>query len=350
MSINVKLIMFMSFFSFLAKGQDIHFSQFYENALLRNPALTGIFSGDYKVGSNYRNQWSRVSAHPFTTALVSAETRFHVNQEVADYLSFGITTIYDRAGSIDFTTAQAYAAVNYNKSMGDAHYTYLSAGFTGGYIQRSFDISKMTFANQYVNGSYSAGNPTNEQLTFKNVSNFDLGFGLSLNSSFGADNKHSYYMGVAAYHITKPSLSFRGQDQLVQLTTKINVGFGVKYKISDQNSFVFHFNYSNQKPYQETLFGGMLSWKTEDLNSQKTLVLYGGLFYRYQDALIPTFKLDYGSYSLTLSYDLNHSSAKKATDGLGGTEISIFYRGFFPNNTYSNVMKCPRFEDLSASF
>ena len=28
-----------------SNAQDIHFSQFYENAILRNPALTGIFSG-----------------------------------------------------------------------------------------------------------------------------------------------------------------------------------------------------------------------------------------------------------------------------------------------------------------
>ena len=44
-----------------SKGQDIHFSQFYDNAILRNPALTGIFSDEYKFGLDYRSQWGSVS-------------------------------------------------------------------------------------------------------------------------------------------------------------------------------------------------------------------------------------------------------------------------------------------------
>ena len=71
-----------------ANAQDVHFSQFYENSIMRNPALTGIFSGDYKVGANYRTQWSNISV-PFQTFLVSAETRVATNRAIGDYLSFG---------------------------------------------------------------------------------------------------------------------------------------------------------------------------------------------------------------------------------------------------------------------
>src|SRR5580704_17893637 len=87
--------------SMSAKGQDIHFSQFYENAILQNPALTGIFSGDYKFGLDYRNQWSAVAV-PFTTTMVSGETRVLVNRAVGDYVSFGLVATYDKAGTINF--------------------------------------------------------------------------------------------------------------------------------------------------------------------------------------------------------------------------------------------------------
>ena len=30
-------------------AQDIHLSQFYETPILRNPALIGLFNGDYRV-------------------------------------------------------------------------------------------------------------------------------------------------------------------------------------------------------------------------------------------------------------------------------------------------------------
>ena len=52
-----------------SKAQDIHFSQFYENAILQNPALTGIFSGDYKVGFDYRSQWGSQFV-PYNTTMV----------------------------------------------------------------------------------------------------------------------------------------------------------------------------------------------------------------------------------------------------------------------------------------
>jgi type IX secretion system PorP/SprF family membrane protein len=331
-----------------AKGQDVHFSQFYENAMLRNPALTGIFSGDYKLGSNYRNQWSSVDAHPFSTGLASFESRIHINEEVPDFLSFGLTCIYDRSGSIDFTTMQAYPAINYNKFLESKHNTFLSAGFTCGYMQRSFDLSKMTFANQFLNGSYSSGNPSKENFNFNNVHNFDLGFGLSLNGSMGQENEHNYYVGLALYHVTKPSQSFNGQGAIVHLSAKYVANFGMKFKLSEQNNLVLHANYTNQDPYQEIIAGALLSWKS--MSTEKSLVLYGGIFYRYKDAIIPTAKVDFGQYSLTMSYDVTNSSAYHATNRLGGTEISLFYRGILPNNSYAKMMRCPRFEDVNINF
>src|SRR5690242_12887659 len=73
-----------------AGAQDIHFSQFYENALLRNPALTGIFTGDYKAGVNYRSQWGNIS-YPFQTVLASVEMKMPIKRDVKDYFSFGLT-------------------------------------------------------------------------------------------------------------------------------------------------------------------------------------------------------------------------------------------------------------------
>src|SRR3954470_10607656 len=75
-------------------AQDIHFSQFYENAILRNPALTGIFSGDYKAGVNYRTQWGSI-ANPFQTIMASAESRILLSEEHGDYLSYGLAVSYD---------------------------------------------------------------------------------------------------------------------------------------------------------------------------------------------------------------------------------------------------------------
>ena len=55
-----------------ATAQDINFSQFYELPLLRNPALAGIFSGDYRVTAAFRNQWQSVTV-PYRTIALGME-------------------------------------------------------------------------------------------------------------------------------------------------------------------------------------------------------------------------------------------------------------------------------------
>src|SRR3954466_284918 len=68
---------------------DIHFSQFYETSILRNPAVTGVFEDDYKLGAYYRSQWNSIS-NPYITALISAETHFNASRTSDDFFSFGM--------------------------------------------------------------------------------------------------------------------------------------------------------------------------------------------------------------------------------------------------------------------
>lgn len=333
------------------RAQDIHFSQFYENAILRNPALTGIFSGDYKAGVNYRTQWGNIST-PYQTIMGSVESRISVNQEIADYLSFGLTATYDKAGSISFNSLQIMPAINYNKALEDRHQSYLSLGFAAAYIQRSVDPSKMTFDNQYVGGSFNPDNPSGETMTFQNIQHFDVSAGVSLNSSLGEYNNINYYIGAAAYHLTKPKQSFNGSENFIRLSTKWTGQLGVRWNISQQFGATIHANYLNQAPYQETIAGGLLSWRNIDTRTQQSpFTLYAGCFYRFKDAVIPTVKMDYQQYSVTISYDMNTSNLRTATNGVGGFEISLFARGNLQKGVWAkDKLKCPRFEQMMPAF
>ncbi len=51
-----------------SSAQDLHFSQFFNSPLTTNPANTGFIpDGDYRLGINYRNQWSAIMTVPFET-------------------------------------------------------------------------------------------------------------------------------------------------------------------------------------------------------------------------------------------------------------------------------------------
>src|SRR5690606_39989194 len=85
-------------------AQDIHFSQFFEAPLLRNPALAGIFTGDYRVQGVYRDQWNSVT-DAYKTGSLNGEYKKPVGKS-DDYLTLGLQLFYDRAGTVGWTTTQ----------------------------------------------------------------------------------------------------------------------------------------------------------------------------------------------------------------------------------------------------
>ena len=72
--------------------------------------------------------------------------------------------------------------------------------------------------------------------------------------------------------------------------------------------------------------------------------IYAGAFYRYNDAIIPVFKLRYKDLSFGFSYDVNVSTLKAASAMRGGYEITLVKTGFFPSNSAAaGKVMCPRF-------
>ena len=329
-----------------SRAQDIHFSQFYENSILRNPALTGIFSGDYKVGLDYRDQWGAVTV-PYRTVSATAETRILANRQVGDYVSIGLGAFYDKAGSIDFTSQEVYSSVAYNKALNDDHNSYLSVGFAGGYMARFVDMNKMTFSSQYING-YDPTNASGETAPFKSLHNFDLGAGISLNSSIDRDNRANYYLGASVYHINRPTQIFNGGYSTVKLPAKWQFSAGINLVFSEHFSVALHGNYTRQQPYNETIYGGLVTYHGITPGMPSIFAFSFGGFYRYQDAFIPTIRIDYANLTFGYSYDANNSTL--TSGGSGGTtasanEITVYIRGKYnhKSNPRDGVM-CPRFE------
>ena len=69
-------------------AQDIHFSQFFEAPLWRNPSLSGIFTGDVRVQAVYRDQWNSVT-DAYRTGSVNAEYKMPVGK-LNDFVTIGI--------------------------------------------------------------------------------------------------------------------------------------------------------------------------------------------------------------------------------------------------------------------
>jgi type IX secretion system PorP/SprF family membrane protein len=319
---------------------DIHFSQFYETSILRNPALTGIFPEDYKVGVYERNQWASI-IHPYQTTLINGETHIAVSHRSDDFFSFGFLGYADKAGSINQSIVGLYPAISFNKSMNPEHHSYLSAGFTSGYLQYSYDPSKATFNNQYQNNSFNALNPSGENLPNPKLEMWDVGTGLNFNTS-GRDAANTFIVGLSAYHITKPKFSYYLADPQ-NVNIRVNSNFALSRQINESFVMQLQANATFQGTYREVLLGGLLGWTEVMRASYPVFVFYAGAFYRVGDAVIPVVKVKYKNFALGMSYDVNVSTLSPVTNLQGGYEVTLFYTGFYPRNFENTGKICPRF-------
>ena len=206
----------------------------------------------------------------------------------------------------------------------------------------------MIFGDQFTNGYYSPDNVSSENITNTKAQYFDVGTGISFNSSMGENNRINYYIVASAFHINRPKIAFNENDAYTRLPLRWNGNFGMQWMVEEHAILTIHANYSRQENNEEILAGFLASWRVLDEATQRKLfAVYGGCFYRFNDALIPTIKIDYKQYSFTVSYDINCSTLKKASNGRGGYEFSLFVKDFLHKGLWAtDKTKCPRFEEL----
>jgi hypothetical protein len=123
-----------------------------------------------------------------------------------------------------------------------------------------------------------------------------------------------------------------------------NVNGAVSTQLSEDVVLQIQANYALQGTYQEILAGGLLAWTQTMIAEQPVFVLYLGAFYRYGDAIIPVVKVKYKNLALGVSYDVNISSLREASNLQGGYEVTLFLTGRFPNkHALWGKTICPRF-------
>src|ERR1700677_1438296 len=85
----------------LSPAQDIHFTQFFSNPLILNPAQTGNFNGNYRVGFNFKGQWPWAitgTAYNYHTEAPYVDFSFGENKLKSGWMGIGINFLNDEAG------------------------------------------------------------------------------------------------------------------------------------------------------------------------------------------------------------------------------------------------------------
>lgn len=325
----------ISILSLSAGAQDIHFSQFHEAPLYRNPALAGIMHGDVRAQVVYRSQWNSV-ANAYKTGSFNLEYKTKPGNS-DDFITWALQAYYDKSGTTDLSTTIVMPAMNYHKSISEYRNSYLSAAFMGGLVQRRFDRSKMTTNNQYDYGTDGEGMIGNQ------YSYWDGSAGLSYHTELGEKSSNNLVIGAAIHHLNKPRNSFFNASTMA-LDPKITISADLKLDVNEFGSVTIYTDFIKQGSYSQAIGGVFYGLKIGPLAENPDYVLHGGLFMRWGDAVIPTVKLDYKPFSVSVSYDINLSKLSPASNGMGGFEMSATYTGFLNKlNSSFEALKCPRF-------
>lgn len=320
----------------ITKSQDLNFSQFYEQPLLRNPALGGIFDCNFRVKSVFRNQWQSVTV-PYRTGGLSAEMKFPGN--AGSWHNVGLQLMYDVAGDSKLQRTMVLPGYSFHVQLAEGN--YLSMGVMAGMVSSQFDPSKLTWDDQFVNGQYSSVNPTRQLIKNANRTYGDFAMGMVFSRPLG--ELGDLYIGASMYHINRPVVSF-DNDQNHRLDRKYGVNAGVTVPSGGRNAVTFYGDGFAQGGHRQLMFGSYYTFSLADEyfdDKNKTNLHFGGV-YRWNDAFIPVIKLDISQFSVGLSYDANVSKLKTASQARGGFELTLSYRNCSIGADRSGL-PCPKF-------
>ncbi|MFI5152423.1 MAG: PorP/SprF family type IX secretion system membrane protein [Chitinophagales bacterium] len=324
------------------RAQDLHFSQWFNSPLTTNPANTGFIpDADYRIGANYRNQWSSIMSQPYKTMSIFADAQVFRNRIESGWLGLGGVLVHDVAGSGSLTTMEAYGSIAYHQMVG--YSSLVTAGFNVGWINKRINSATLKFPDQFDGKFFDNQLPTSAIIDEPNVNFFDLQVGM--NYAYFPSDKVYVNAGLSVQHINNARESFFSTDPAgfdSRIPRRYIGFFNASFKTSNMVIINPMAYYTNQAGSYEAVLG---------LNAQYNLSgdgdnqLVGGLYYRYGDSFIPMVGFIYRNIRLMFTYDVTVSSLSKYNGSRGAWEFALIQHGSYSDfNGDRRQSLCPSFK------
>lgn len=310
-------------------AQDIHFTQFDMQPLVINPAFTGMFDGRVRAGAIYRNQWGSVTV-PYVTYGGYVDLPLLIERN-GDYLATGLQLYNDQAGDGNLQNFTGLLSVAYHKyfggrGQGEAGGSDLAVGLQGGYAQKSIDLSRLYFGDEWLNGNFVQGQSQEYHLGLGNSINYYL-VNAGVSFSHGSQ-KFSYTLGVAANNLNQPNDAIeKKQSSNNTLDMRYTGELGINWVAGDRFSLRPAVLYQSQATASEIIVGNEFHYEISNnpgYENFSTAVYVGG-WYRTGDAAMITAGVEFKGFRVGLGYDYNISSLNTSSNGNGGYELAIRY-------------------------
>lgn len=208
----MKKIFYIAFLFLLSEtsfAQDPNFSQFYNNPVYYNSAMTGINNGmTFRV--NARNLWGPIPGRFNTySASLDAQTVYK--------MGLGINAYSDVAGEALLRTNAAYLSYSYRPI--DTKNFILQAGVSAGFVSKSIDWSKLTFSDQLDETQGNVYQSAFNRPNFNSSNYADFGSGLVMRFNGKPRTQRSSFeqftvtLGGSVHHLSRPKDAFLGEKE-----------------------------------------------------------------------------------------------------------------------------------------
>jgi type IX secretion system PorP/SprF family membrane protein len=330
------LVAFGLVLTVLAGAQDLHFSQFMNSPLTTNPANTGFIpDGDYRLGINYRNQWSNIMTVPYKTMSAFGDVQLGKDRFENGWIGAGAVILKDVAGSGNLSSTKIYGSLAYHQLLGFS--SLLSLGFNVGYANKQINTYNLKFPDQFDGRFFDNKMPTSVSLAKNNIGYLDMQVGM--NFAYFPTQEIYLNAGFSAHHINKPHESFFESTTEESNTVPVrSIAFlNASFKVNDQWLLNPNVYYSRQANASE-LVGGMNAHY--NLSGDGSYLLMAGLYYRHKEAVIPMVGLGYKDYTFSFTYDATVSSLSAFNGSRGAYEFSLIRQGLLDGGG-RRVTPCP---------
>ena len=341
-TIKLVLTLVVLYASPRVKAQDLHFSQFFNSPLTTNPANTGFIpDGDYRLGVNFRDQWSSIMSVPYKTMSAFGDVQLLKSHNETGWLGAGAVILRDVAGSGNLTSTKMYGSMAYHQMIG--YGSLLSLGFNVGYANKQINVSNLKFPDQFDGKFFDNKLPTSVMLQRNNIGYLDMQVGM--NYAYFPTDKIYLNTGFSVHHVNQPRESFFESNDVTNKVPRRYIGFlNGSFMVNDQ--WIINPNaYFTMQAKSSELVAGLNAHY--NLSGDGEYVLIGGVYYRHKEAAIPLIGIGYKDYVFSFTYDATISELKNYNNTRGAFEFSLIKQGVFDKyNGNKRETICPSFKNL----
>lgn len=327
-------------------AQDALFSQYTAAAVYNNPALAGLYDGDFRFTANYREQWAdRQLRTPIRSYAATAEGRYDLGGR--DYFVGALNLLHDSGGPADFSTAQIGLGLSGQKYLAGGRgrdATYLGFGARVGYGQHQLDDRGLWFSSQFDTTSVSlveSGSPLPASFVGNTRGYLDASTGVSLTV---VKQRYSVWGGLAAHHVNRPNVSFLYNAE-VTLAPRFSGVVGAEWLHSEELRILPLVTVDVQGQSRRLTAGAATYYKprlSDDVGFR--LGAYGRtgsdqIGGHALESLVFLGQLELSQLRIGISYDVNVGRVARATDGRGAYELSV---GYIPVSRRRHKVVCPK--------